>query len=116
MVIYSTCTLDKRSFRILCFGHSTFSISIQYSKPIEISCCVKNRLKSAVFMRSTHHAFTSAVSRFILVSFPFSGMLINHQNYEILCTQMIDLLNVSVSSTVSCFSAMIRRFQRSRQF
>ena len=71
MAIYSACTLYKRSFSILCFGLSKFSISYQYSKPIQISCYTKNRLKSAVCMRSTHYALTSAASHFIFVSFPF---------------------------------------------
>ena len=117
MAIYSTCTLYKRSFSILCFGLSKFSISYQYSKPIQILCCTKNRLKSAVCMRSTHYALTSAASHFIFVSFPFSVMLFYRQNHnETLYTQMIDSLNIPVSSTFGHFSAMIRRFQRYRQF
>ena len=56
-------------------------------------------------MRSAHYAFNvSSVALYFCVFFPFSVMLFYRQNHnEAICTQIIDSLNVPVSSTFSYF-------------
>ena len=114
--IYSTCTIDKRFFCVLCFVLHNFYVSIQNSKQILTLNCFKIASSSAVCIRSAHYAFTSPLTRVIFVSFFIFVMLFYRQNHNgNIFTQHIYSLNIPVLSTFSYFRFLCWRFQNSQQ-